>query len=249
MEPEVRIVHREETFNDLAVRELAKTRAACICRVQFGRCSKRDCGNCKQFQRVNNCQALMNDYDKSRLDTYTAEYYKEYSVEPMQWMSHSRFKKHYVLFVAGLIAFVLTVILPFAIVAQPVQYEDYYPDAHYYDRFIVNVQYKTQKAIRDVTGDGLINCQDWAIVWKRTWDETYPLMTNKAQIVHNYNPTTGMNHLLIHFYLETMEDLYIEPQANPLDFTAEKYWGKQFDPRYNHYGETDFWIWEVGAYY
>lgn len=47
MENEFRFVHREETFNDLAVRELAAGRSACICRIQFGRCTKDECTSCE----------------------------------------------------------------------------------------------------------------------------------------------------------------------------------------------------------
>ena len=41
-ENEMRLVTRQETFNDFAVRELAKGRSACICRIQFGRCKKKE---------------------------------------------------------------------------------------------------------------------------------------------------------------------------------------------------------------
>ena len=44
---EFRLVTRQESFNDFAVRELAKGRAACICKLQFGRCTKNDCKYCR----------------------------------------------------------------------------------------------------------------------------------------------------------------------------------------------------------
>ena len=64
MENELKFVHREETFNDLAVRELAAGRSACICRIQFGRCTKDECASCDIGRQYRNCYNQMNDYDK-----------------------------------------------------------------------------------------------------------------------------------------------------------------------------------------
>ena len=50
-ENEIKIVTRQETFNDLAVRELAQARAKCICRVQNKRCNKSKCSTCPTFHR------------------------------------------------------------------------------------------------------------------------------------------------------------------------------------------------------
>ena len=70
MENELRFVHREETFNDLAVRELAAGRSACICRIQFGRCTKEECASCEIGRQYRSCYNQMNDYDKQRLSKY-----------------------------------------------------------------------------------------------------------------------------------------------------------------------------------
>ncbi|MBR1402752.1 MAG: hypothetical protein IJ558_01085 [Treponema sp.] len=93
---EIKIVTREETFNDLAVRELAKGKAACICRLQFKRCMKNQCKTCPCAQKFNNCVNEMSEYDRLRLDTYTAEYYVKYSRNPDSWMSHNRFVLFYI---------------------------------------------------------------------------------------------------------------------------------------------------------
>ena len=54
-ENEMRLVTRQETFNDFAVRELAKGRSACICCIQFGRCKKSECASCQIHAEYENC--------------------------------------------------------------------------------------------------------------------------------------------------------------------------------------------------
>ena len=71
MEQEMKIVTRQETFTDLAVRELGKSRAACVCRIQFKRCKKSECASCPQQEKLESCLEAMSDYDKLRLDSYT----------------------------------------------------------------------------------------------------------------------------------------------------------------------------------
>ena len=93
---EIRLVTREETFNDLAVRELAKGRAACMCRLQFKRCSKRECSSCPAKKKYKDCMDQMSEYDQLRLDSYIATYYARYSANPDQWMSHNRFILFYI---------------------------------------------------------------------------------------------------------------------------------------------------------
>ncbi len=107
---EVRFVHREESFNDLAVRELAKSQAKCLCLLQFKRCSKDLCVNCASGQRIRSCKNCMNDYDKERLQNYTLDYYNDFSRNPMAWMSHKQFVRSYNRFVFVLILFMFLIV-------------------------------------------------------------------------------------------------------------------------------------------
>ncbi len=107
---EVRFVHREETFNDVAVRELAKSQAKCLCLLQFKRCVKEKCINCASGQRIRNCKNCMNDYDRERLNNYTSEYYIQYSRNPMAWMSHKQFVRSYNRLVFVLIFFIFLIL-------------------------------------------------------------------------------------------------------------------------------------------
>ncbi|MBQ7538126.1 MAG: hypothetical protein IJT42_04095 [Treponema sp.] len=103
MEKEMKIVTRQETFTDLAVRELGKSRAACVCRLQFKRCKKSECASCPQHKKFQSCVEVMSDYDRLRLDSYTAGYYVEYSSNPMAWMNHREYVWHFTKFMSALI--------------------------------------------------------------------------------------------------------------------------------------------------
>lgn len=95
---EVKIVTREETFNDLAVRELAKGRSACICRLQFGRCKKEECARCAISRQYESCYKQLSDYDKLRLTEYVSEEYLTDSLNPEQWMGPCGYVMHTVKF-------------------------------------------------------------------------------------------------------------------------------------------------------
>ena len=90
MSDELRFVHRKETFNDLAVRELAKSRSACMCRIQFGRCTKNECRTCAVNRRFASCYNELSDYDKQRVHSYAAEKWLEDSRDPSAWCSFSQ---------------------------------------------------------------------------------------------------------------------------------------------------------------
>ena len=110
MEQEMKIITRQETFTDLAVRELGKTRAACFCKVQFKRCGKERCARCPQHINLENCRHSMSDYDRLRLDSYTAEYYAEFSKNPMAWMNHKEYVRHFARFILVFMFFFILIL-------------------------------------------------------------------------------------------------------------------------------------------
>ena len=113
MENELRFVHREETFNDLAVRELAAGRSACICRIQFGRCTKDQCSSCEIGKQYRTCYNQMNDYDKQRLSKYVSENYIQDSLYPGKWMSYNALRKHTAKWFALIAVCLLFIFVPF----------------------------------------------------------------------------------------------------------------------------------------
>lgn len=107
---EHKILYREEQFNDVAVQELAKLRAKCLCLKQFKRCKSEYCSKCDINSRMNNCMRALSDYDLERLNNYTADYYAMYSQNPMAWMSHKNYVKCYTSVVITCIIFICSII-------------------------------------------------------------------------------------------------------------------------------------------
>ena len=115
---EVKFVYRQESFNDLAVRELAKSQAMCLCKIQYKRCKKSMCATCSSHQRVQNCKNAMNDYDRERLHNYMLLYYNEYSKNPMAWMNHKQYVWSYFKFVFTLIVMMFLILGSIAILGE-----------------------------------------------------------------------------------------------------------------------------------
>lgn len=88
---EFKVVHREETFTDLAVQELAQTKAACLCRLEFGRCKLEHCDKCTVRQELEECETQMSGYNRARLAKYTAAYYVTFADNPEAWLNPKRF--------------------------------------------------------------------------------------------------------------------------------------------------------------
>jgi hypothetical protein len=80
---------------------------------------------------------------------------------------------------------------------------------------------------RDVNGDGLINCIDYAVRFAEVCPE--------AHIIHNVNKRTGMDHLL-----NKVGAMYIEPQGQVNDLDPKVFWGSKYDPDMNM-DETQYW--------
>lgn len=236
---EIKLVTRQETFNDLAVRELAKGRAACICRIQFGRCKRSQCSSCIVHKRYTSCLDQMSDYDKLRLDTYTTEEYNALSAIPERWRTNKSYVLHYVGFVAVLILFIIMFILPFAIISGP--FDRPVKQRKSYTKEIIYVMKYNQNKPRDLNKDGLVNCIDYTLNFKLNWDKCFPDIKDECQIIRNRNFITGMNHLFI-----KVGDTFVEPWAwNPNYFRMEDNWDSTYNPKYNIYGETEHWLKEV----
>ena len=93
MVQEIRLVSEKETFKTQALRELAKTRSACLCKIQFGRCKLNECSGCHVSEQFEHCYNALNDYDKLRFANYVSKQYVEDSRTPQDWMTHKQLKK------------------------------------------------------------------------------------------------------------------------------------------------------------
>ena len=64
--------------------------------------------------------------------------------------------------------------------------------------------------------------------------------------MRNVNKEKGMNHLFVRVRNDKHEWVYLEPQQN---CTMEEYWGDKYNPVFNIYGETEYWLKKAGYKY
>lgn len=244
---EFKVVTREETFNDLAVRELAKGRSACICRLQFGRCRKEECGQCEVHRQYAACYNQMNDYDRQRLATYISENWEHDSLFPEQWMSSSIYIWHVfkvaLAFIIGLalicgVACLLSVPMaePYSNVVVPVK-----QGQERVDCMIIETLRQSQAIVQDYNADGEINCIDYACGFKWQWDKLWPEDKWRCKLVRNKNG--NWHHLFAHIDGYFGEDIEVETWTKNIRYYKMEYnWQWEYNPKYNIYGETEQWM-------
>ena len=113
------------------------------------------------------------------------------------------------------------------------------------DGAIRDVLKSTRSKVYDRDGDGLVNCIDYTITFKKEWDVV--MSPNQCEIVRNYDKggRSKMNHLVVRVRLASDgEWLYVEPQArhNKRNYKMNDFWGARYDPKYNLFGETNYWL-------
>jgi hypothetical protein len=81
--------------------------------------------------------------------------------------------------------------------------------------------------LRDVDGDGVIDCLDKAVVFY----EVYP---GYSEIWVNYNPNTGMNHAINRIMLFSGEYVFVDSSTTDIErWHPWQVWGNKYDAKYN----------------
>jgi hypothetical protein len=91
----------------------------------------------------------------------------------------------------------------------------------------------------DVNQDGLINCIDYSLVFRK-------LYGSNARIMINVNPNNGMNHMFIRVMFGGHQFIDVEPQGTPNRFSMGAVWGTRYDPMFNR-DVTNQWTHVVGG--
>lgn len=228
----IRLVHREETFNDLAVRELGESAALCACCLQFGRCTSADCVSCPTAISRNNCLEAMSDYDKLRFKGYFAKAYSKLSRRPDGFMRHKQFVQ-FNLFWATVGIVAMAVFVGFLVWGLSL-YCSTAPLATCQDQVSRTTQNKIQYVLecvarrsqQDITGDGKFNCQDATILFYKFWNQlTEQYDAGDIEIVYTLNGPkawkndTYLNHVFVRVY-DKYNSIYVdvEAQAKVLNF-------------------------------
>ena len=184
-ENELRVVTRQETFNDYAVREIAQTKAQCLCFLQNGRCKKESCSHCSTNLEFNRVTHAMSVYDNMRLKNYVTEYYSKLSYTPEAFMSHDVYCKYFGKLFLALFLLFMIIFIPAVLMLEPFDTMEFAPYARYTEAADITelsdtIGWLTKNTLegmlevglygKDITGDGKDNCQDRAILFKLYWD-------------------------------------------------------------------------------
>ncbi|MBQ7538117.1 MAG: hypothetical protein IJT42_04050 [Treponema sp.] len=108
---------------------------------------------------------------------------------------------------------------------------------------IIRTLREAQSCIYDYNDDGLINCIDYACLFKLTWDKKFPAEKSRCSLIRNLQHGK-MNHLFAQVQDENSCWIEIEPWTyNLSQYLMTEIWtGNQYNPKFNHYGETEYWI-------
>lgn len=114
-------------------------------------------------------------------------------------------------------------------------------------QMITEVLNAVHENIKDMNNDKAVNCIDYTLLFKLTWDKLYPEYCDNCEIVRNFNIVDNyFHHLFIMINLDNTNVMFVEPQAFAYEDTfVVTYWGDKFNMNYNIYGETDFWLEQV----
>lgn len=240
-------VFREQVFTDVYVDRLAQTEARCLCALRYGRCAKRKCANCQVYKDVSASVSKMSTFDRARWRNAVAEYFSLYSRHPEHWYDRKRLSVYYAywLVLVPLIAIVLLCLLGRSLDSPKdllVGVSSTTKPSTQMDGEIRDTLYRTHQEVRDVNGDGAVNCQDYASTFRSIWLRSHYSLS--CEIIRNVNPRTGMNHVFIRVWGKDckgeMGRWCIEPQATS-PYLMEEVWGKRYNQLLNIVGETERW--------
>ena len=228
------IIFEQYTDMDKNINILAKIKAECIHSLKYKLCS----GNCNSCLRHSKFQACYNQLafcDQLRLDS-DAEYIATRMGMTHKYAESRKKQKRRIRIVTISVALLLLIFVNVKAHGQSL-YTNYYTE----DKWIVNTLIRTHSQVKDINGDGIINCIDYAITYKRLWDLQYP--ASCCEIIRNFNVHTGWHHLFISVRgNEKAKWIFIEPQGTSFNYKMSDFWKDKYDPTYNIFYETKKWL-------
>ncbi len=262
MSDEIKVVYKNETFNDRAVRELASVEAQCMCRLQFGTCEKSECAGCGIHKRFTRCWDSMNDYDRSRLEARIGSYYHVYSAGPEAYMPYDKLKAWYLKWTLPFLA-VLLLGLVFCAAGNASGWKPgekfkghTVPDRggscpkHEYcspkvDECVLENLRHVNSYCYDYNMDGETDCSDHAVLFKLRWDRLYGSVA-KCYIIRNCDKEIGFHHLLV-MIDDPYKRRYIPVETWIVDGDYSKRcvhcaWGHVYALYHEYWCEDEYWI-------
>lgn len=228
------VIFEQYTDMDKNINTLARIKAECLHSLKYSQCSG-NCNSCLRNHKFQECYRQLALCDQLRLDS-DAEYFAARMSLTKEYLIKHKKNKFTVRIAIIIIAMLLIIFINTKAHGQSI-YTDYYDE----DEWIVDILEQTHERVKDINEDGLVNCIDYSITFKKLWDLKYP--RNCCEIIRNFNVYTGWHHLFISVRgTERARWLFIEPQGTRYNYRMEDYWKDKFNATYNVYYETSMWL-------
>lgn len=236
---EQRVIFEEVSDRDKDLATLAWVAGDCLYRRNLGLCSDGRCASCQKMAKYAACYKALAVCDQLKVEAEARRLYQRRYAEHMDCRRRRRKSNVGAAFALALLFFLFFGCIALAN-AEPVRMRAYKNDAP-----IVETLAATRRSVRDCTGDGVVNCQDWALTFKREWDKRYA--PEDCELVRNDNRATGFHHLFVVCRWTNVPGkrgdwVRVEPQGRPGRYAMSDYWGERYAGWWNQWGETDVWM-------
>ena len=245
---EEKIVIKNETFTDIAIKELADVKARLLIYKFYHMENKAH--KLPAFQQLDYCYSQMNDYDKMRVDSRAADLFGKYMQKPDGFMPYAVLKRRYfkcwlILFISFLFSAYIFVFFEgtqsiYNIVSELADKPEDRPPVYGYDieQMVHETILELQPLLYDIDGNGRLTCLDRAVEFKHLWDMKYPNIP--CLMIQNWENPKGFNHYFVKIngvYYDPWSETYPKGMHDMLSV-----WSRtgQYDPRYNK--ENYYWF-------
>lgn len=257
-----------ESEQDKAIGTLGETLGTCWFRISAGICNDTMCAACPTKHKLDSCYEYLDDFNKLAVENEAMKYsakmilqhggIKECKKQAKFGETGSSILTLLFIWFKGMILLATVLLVPYLLFAcsspryiigldcmrVPYNKQQVRDCKEMNEQNIAYIIGKSRERLRDVNGDGMVNCIDYSVAFKETWDRIYYTRMDRCNFVINKNPVTGFHHMFIRvtptYY--PWEDILVEPQASPGIYDKDKsrlyvnvYWGDRYDGRYNKY--------------
>lgn len=250
-----------ESEQDKAIEVLGDTLGTCWFKKRVGICTDYECPGCDTCAKFNGCYEYLDEFNKLAVEKAANEKFARLMLDEESVRERLFAEKHgkYAPYFLSVLKMWLAIMVPIFIIVWYVSMcagcsssphpevaartsNDMAECKAANERLIAWVISESREKLRDVNGDGKVNCVDYSVVFKETWDRICWARKERCGFVVNKNPVSGWNHMFI-----SIQNVYwpwdmvkVEPQANVNPYMndksslyVERYWGDKYNPVYD----------------
>lgn len=263
-----------ESEQDKALQVLGETLGTCWFNKATGICNEQSCEGCPTCEKINSCYAYLDDFNKLAAERVAQVHYARLMVNAPR-VKERMFEEKY----GRGTAYMLSVIKAWLLVMVPILIVVWYcstflgcstasvrPAAtvHTYtkeeladykeknERLILWVIYESRDVLYDRDGDGKVDCIDYSVAFKETWDRLLYTERDRCRLMVNNNRPAKWCHMfvIIKEVYYPWRTIKIEPQTrvsitdrDKSRMYVENYWGYKYDPAYDlEFGRFRRWL-------